>query len=438
MTLLAQTHNFANAQAINGSSISLTTFGTSTPRATPSTAPNATISGATITTTAGDVDVDSRIVSTSTSTAHAAGSASGISVTNSNAKAYVGSADAEQSSRVSIEDASVIVAAGNVELYAYNTGYAESIITKGGSFSIGRINASTLPTESYYDTYAGITDESDVTAANISVKAEDYTRAKSDAWDQSIAVTVSVATTQGVNTIHSDTNATIDARLFATDDVSILADSNAWMYARTYSSQRGGFVADGDMHAYNTLKRNVAVDILSPGRTFEADFGEVLIRADAGSRDTIYTEARVDNTSFVAIGKADAHTDVSTSTTVKWSAGANLENRFGYIRIYTNASVKDVHAYSHVYNAGLGNEPDAKSLGNLALTSQIDIGQAGAGTANLLAKFIDIRSYFGDISFHMESYARGRGLGVNVDTTSQTDAKFTNAVNVANATPARL
>ena len=433
VTLLAKTHNFANAQAINGSSISLTTFGNLYAESHALDSANATISGATITTTAGDVDVDSRIVSTSTSTAHAAGSASGISVTNSNAKAYVGSADAEQSSRVSIEDGSVIVAAGNVELYAYNTGYAESIITKGGSFSIGRINASTLPTESYYDTYAGITDESDVTAANISVKAEDYTRAKSDAWDQSIAVTVSVATTHGENTIHSDTNATINARLFATDDVSILADSNAWMYARTYSSQRGGFVADGDMHAYNTLKRNVAVDILS-GADIEADFGEVLIRADAGSRDTIYTEARVDNTSFVAIGKADAHTDVSTSTTVKVERGANLENRFGYIRIYTNASVKDVHAYSHVYNAGLGNEPDAKSLGDLKLTSQIDIGQAGAGTANLLAKFIDIRSYFGDISFHMESYARGRGLGVNVDTTSQTDAKFANAVNVANAT----
>ena len=92
------------------------------------------------------------------------------------------------------------------------------------------------------------------------------------------------------------------------------------MYARTYSSQRGGFVADGNMHAYNTLKRNVAVDILS-GADIEADFGEVLIRADAGSRDTIYTEARVDNTSFVAIGKADAHTDVSTSTTSRWSAG---------------------------------------------------------------------------------------------------------------------
>ena len=41
--------------------------------------------------------------------------------------------------------------------------------------------------------------------------------------------------------------------------------------------------------AYNTLKRNVAVDILS-GADIEADFGEVLIRADAGSRATIYTD----------------------------------------------------------------------------------------------------------------------------------------------------
>ena len=153
-----------------------------------------------------------------------------------------------------------------------------------------------------------------------------------------------------------------------------------------------------------------------------------------GESDYIYTRAQVDNTSFVAIGDAQTQTRVSTSTKVNVERGAALTNRFGSINIYTNASADNVHAYSHVYNAGLGNEPDAKSLGWLTLISQIDIGQAGAGTANLLAKDIDIRSYYGSLSFHMQSYSRGRGLGVNVDTTSQTIAEFTNAINVANAT----
>ena len=209
MTLLAQTHNFANAQAINGSSISLTTFGNLYAESHALDSANATISGATITTTAGDVDVDSRIVSTSTSTrtprapppvfpspTRTPRHMSALPMLNSPA------ASASRTRR-----SSSLRQCGTLRLQHRLRRVHHH---QGRPFLHRPHQCLTLPTESYYDTYAGITDESDVTAANISVKAEDYTRAKSDAWDQSIAVTVSVATTQGVNTIHSDTNATIE------------------------------------------------------------------------------------------------------------------------------------------------------------------------------------------------------------------------------------
>ncbi|NLF29012.1 MAG: hypothetical protein GX592_14040, partial [Clostridiales bacterium] len=430
-----QTINLANARAENGTSVSLTAFGNLYAESYTADKTVAKISGGKVTATDGSVDLDAESNLTSYALATAGGSAALVSATLSEAKAYVGKSTKKQVAEVFIADGAIVKAEIDVDLYAYNTGYAEAVIQKGGTFAIGTIESSSLPTSSYYDTYAGVKDNCTVTAGrHINIRAKDYTRARSEAKSSSIGVVVSVSTTYGSNTIDCVMKVGVGAsKLFATENVLIQADSNAYMYALTHANSDGGFYNGSTMQAKNSLTRAVTADILA-GADIEADFGTLTIKAVGGAEDDITTTARVESTGFVAIGDTRTYTDVSTTATANIAIGAKLKNTFGYVKVYADASINRAYAYSHVYNSGVGNEPDAKALGTLTLTSKVNLGSTGTGKLDILGKNVDIRSYIGKLNFFMQSYSRGRGLGVNVDSESRTHAYITSEVNLTNAT----
>jgi len=435
--LYVHTVNLADARAENGSALGAFAYGNLYAESCTADRAVAKISGGKVTATSGSVDLDAENSSTSKSLAAAGGTdLLLVGATTSESKAYVGKSGRRQVAEVFIADGAVVKAKEDVDLYAYNIGLAQAIIQKGGSYSIAKIAVSALPTVSYYSTYAGVKDGCRVAAdRDIRIRAQDYARARSEAMDTSMGVGVNVATTYGDNAVYTDTKVEIGAaKLFSTRDVLIQAESSAYMYALTYASVGSIFYGSGTMQARNYLARTVTADILG-GADIESDFGTLTVRATGGAADEITTYARCDSTGFVAIGDARAYIDVSTVVKANVARGAKLKNTFGYVKIYTDASMNRAYAYAHVYNSGVGNEPDAKALGTLTLTSQVNLGgSAGSGTAEAVGKNVDIRSYLGKLNFTMQSYSRGRGLGVNVDSESRTYAYLTSEVNARNAT----
>jgi hypothetical protein len=309
--------------------------------------------------------------------------------------------------------AASVTAGGDITIRAYNEGYAVSNVAKGTTVSGGSISRSSIPTFSEYYTHAQVLGGSALVAAgSISITAEDLTQADSVAKGQSIGLIVNSETMCGRNFQDVVTQVDIGASLLkAREALNVLTTSRAVMDAQTVADGGGAF--DGSsLYVHNTLYRNTRVSILD-GAHLEADYGNLVIQATSGTRDSITTRATLSSGGVVALAKIRGYTTVSSGATVSVASGAQIVDTFNTVRIIADASMNKLSTELRATAAGLGVAPNVQSNTSVTIRPLVDI----AGSAEARGhhrRYVEFRGITSKLYIYDYCYASGKAPRPNV------------------------
>ena len=243
---------------------------------------------------------------------------------------------------------------------------------KGLEVSAVGINSTTLPTKSWYTTAANVTGGAKLNAeGDVLITSEEATNAKSDAQGTSIGFAVSADITKGENHIHTNNNITINAAIHAEGALTITTASNASMLARTIADG-GGFFASGTLKAINELVRSSIITI-EEETELSANFGDLTISSNVGEDDSIITYAKITSGGVVSLGDVETSLTLNNTAKVQVTGFKSITNRFGTVKVRSNASQNGVDTYGSADCSGLGVAPDVKNTAKIVLTSQVNI-----------------------------------------------------------------
>ena len=230
---------------------------------------------------------------------------SGINTAN----AKVGGSETDpQTVRIIVRD-SIIQAVRDITLRAYNTGNARANIERGLNVAAGNLSVSVLPTNAWYDTGVEVLEGSEVrsTEGNVSVLSEDAPKGRSEARGTSIGIGVNSNVTYGENTADTTNTIRIHGILDAGEALIVEAISSAQLNAATYADG-GGFFEGTMLWSKNTLNRVVSI-LVEENSTLLANYGDLVISAEGGTRDSILTRSEVSSGGVVALLDVNASPD---------------------------------------------------------------------------------------------------------------------------------
>jgi len=432
LTIKAKTITASNATAKKSLSVSLLTVGSLRAVATTGDAVSAYVYGTDIQTTNGDVGITAIGNTTAYAFCEEAGGIGLVSGSSTKAETYLGTSDSRQTVSAGIGGGANVEAAGNATIRAYNSGSASSVVQKGTTAALIAVSESKLPTSSYYSTSAYVNGNSSVTAGgSISVKSEDYTKATSNATATQIGFGVNAGSMYGSNTISVLNAIDITGALSAGSSLTVQAKSNADMYAKTYADG-GGFFSGSTLKAVNDLTRSTTVGV-GVNSSLYADFGDLLIEAVSGENDDIYTYSKISSGGVVALGDAEATTDVDSSSLVTIGAGVSIQDRFNTVNIYSNASIDSFVAKVEVNTSGLGVRPYSYANTDVDLVSKVTIAGSSGSLASIEGRYVNIKSMIGELYVYTYTYANGKALGADVDAKTDMDIYITSETKVSYA-----
>ena len=424
VTIRAKTASEANAIARKNFSGGFVTFGSLSANATTGDNISAYLAASSVKTLSGDVSINAIGGTTAYALCEQAGGLGLIDGSTSRAKSYIGTSDRYQSVSAGVTNGAVIDSAGDVTIRAYNAGSARSIVEKGLVVTAVKVDHSGLPTESYYSTRAYVTGNSGVKAAgSITVESEDSIAATSNATATQIGFAVSVDSIYGSNTATVTNTVDIKGALTAWNSLSIRAISNANLYAKTYADG-GGFFSGSNLVAENTLTRTTSVHV-DDDSALSANFGDLLIKALAGTSDNIYTYARIASGGVVALGTATANGTVNSTASVTIDPGVAIRDRYNTLSIYADSSLNSFSASVEVNTSGLGVRPHSTVNANIDLTSTVTIAGSSADKAILEGRYVNIESLVSSLYLYSYTYANGKALGADVDADTSMDVNIT-------------
>ena len=346
----------------------------------------------------------------STSEAHKAGGVGVVGETATTSDAKVGAAsDKPQTVGLTVTGGS-IQALEDIILRAYNTGKAQSIVKKGTEVSGIGITKTSLPTNSWYSTNVSVTGGAVLTAeGSITLTSEDTTEAKADATGTNIGFAINADYTKGENHITSNNTVTIGAKLQADDSLTVTADSKATMTAKTVADG-GGFFTEGKLTAINELVRSCMITV-AENSDLSANHGSLSICANAGENDVITTTAKITSGGVVALGKVRTELTLKTTSKVHIHDVGHIQNRFGTVTIRANASQNGVVTNSSADCSGLGVAPDVHNQATIELNSDVSIRNVQV----IEGRYVYINAVLKKLDVYSYGYAKGSGLGANID-----------------------
>lgn len=450
--VIANVKSAATAKALASYGVSVASMGNLEALSTTLDNVQAGVEGVNVETT-GDVDVNATDDTSSKASAEAPGNLSVFNGGKTKVSAKVGKADASTTSQtdggktsnvaeanrntVGVflgEGAKILSTGGNVSFTAYNTGIAEASFIKKGSYNIAQVSDATIPTESYYYTFARIDKDTAIDAyGDVSFIAQDYAKSVSKVQTSTVSLGFNADKTYGKNNQDVKNSITVGAtNIMAGGKLDIKAISDSYMYAYTYADSTGGFYSGSYLYAYNDMVRSTKINV-SEGAALESDFGDLNICAQAGVNDYIYTYSRIKGKGFVAIGHSKVVNTTDTDVAVDIERGASIKSTFNTVNLLADASAGSVYAYGYIYNQSVGNEVKPQSYNNVYLDAIVNIGQTGAGKVNIVGDIVNARAFNGAMGIKAEGYSRGKGLGVHIVCESGNTLKSNVKVNINNA-----
>ncbi|HWP21633.1 MAG TPA: hypothetical protein VN417_02730 [Candidatus Cryosericum sp.] len=432
VSVKAKTVSESKAIARKNFTVGLLTIGSLSAIATTGDSVSATISGVDLEATSGDVSILALGSTNAYALCEQPGGVGLGSASSSVSQTYIGVSGAEQSVTAGISGGSKITASGNVSIRAYNTGSAESVVQRGTTAAVVAVSSSQLPTSSYYKTLAYVIGNSTVTAGgSIDISSEDYTVAKSDATGTQIGFGINANSVQGSNTLNVTNTVNILAVLSAGTSLSILATSNANLYARTYADG-GGFFSGDKLKAVNSLTRSTAVYLLG-GSQLTADFGDLVVKASAGANDNIRTMAKITSGGVVALGKAEAKATVNSTASVSVGAGVSIYDRYNTVKLVSDSSLNNLSSTVEVNTSGLGVRPLSEANTTVTLNSNVTLTGSSASKIVIEGRYVNLESLVGSLYIYSYTYANGKALGADVDADTDMNIHIASAVSLTNA-----
>lgn len=365
----------------------------------------------------------------STSEAHKAGGVGVAEATFTTSDAKVGAAsDKPQTVGLTVTGGS-IQALEDIILRAYNKGTAQSIVKKGTEVSGIGIAQTRLPTNSWYSTNVSVTDGAVLTAeGSITLTSEDTTEAKADATGTNIGFAINADYTKGENHITSNNTVTIGAKLQADDSLTVTADSKATMTAKTVADG-GGFFTKGTLTAINELIRSCLITV-AENSDLSANHGSLSICANAGENDVITTTAKITSGGVVALGNVRTELTLKTTSKVHIHDVGHIQNRFGTVTIRANASQNGVVTNSSADCSGLGVAPDVHNQAVINLESNVNI----QNVKEIEGRYVYINAVLKKLDVYSYGYAKGSGLGANIDAMNDLKVSLTANTRVEDVT----
>ena len=339
---------------------------------------------------------------------------SGINTAN----AKVGGSETDpQTVRIIVRD-SIIQAVRDITLRAYNTGNARANIERGLNVAAGNLSVSVLPTNAWYDTGVEVLEGSEVrsTEGNVSVLSEDAPKGRSEARGTSIGIGVNSNVTYGENTADTTNTIRIHGILDAGEALIVEAISSAQLNAATYADG-GGFFEGTMLWSKNTLNRVVSI-LVEENSTLLANYGDLVISAEGGTRDSILTRSEVSSGGVVALGTATALVNIDNRVTVQIGENVLIRARFSQVDICADASQTGVATNVSADASGLGVAPNSTANVNTNLDADVIVGKTGGELAVIEGKDVEIIARNGEVDIYTYTYAKGSALGAAVNAIS--------------------
>ncbi len=331
----------------------------------------------------GDITVNAHGDTTADAYCETPGSISLASVSGSRVRSSIGNSSSDrQTVKAYVGDYSTLTAEGDINIMAYNEGYATSKIYEGLSVSGLDLSTCIVKTTGYYYTKSSVGEGSVLTAgADIEVSAEDAPEAYTKVKASNIGILVSGGKMYAKNTLYQTVLTEIekDAVLDAHGGIVIAAISNVKLYAKT-DVNSGGIIDSGDLQAYNTLAdRNVDVKI-GNGVSITADYGNIHIYSQAGLDDDIYTCAIGNSAGLVAISSAKAETKVTSDAITTVGVGVTILNTFNKITIGAYNGEGKIETVGDFGSAGLSSNPKCRSyINSVTSNAKVNIALSASG-----------------------------------------------------------
>jgi hypothetical protein len=201
---------------------------------------------------------------------------------------------------------------------------------------------------------------------------------------------------KGTNTVNVTNLVEIGAALVAGTSLSILATSNANLYARTYADG-GGFFSGDKLVASNTLTRSTTVSLLA-GASLSADFGDLTVKATAGANDNIRTLAKITPAALCALGSAECEMQTVNSTaSVSAGAGVSIHDRYNNVKLVSDRRSTVFLLRWKSTPAALGVRPYAKANTVVTLNSSVTLTGTSASKIAIEGRYVNIESLVGTL-----------------------------------------
>ena len=343
------------------------------------------------------------------------------------AKATLTTANANIGTKADKETAAVIFGAGAVmdaeslEMNTVNYGKATARIDKGNSYSLGAVQKSSQPTESWYETLVTIGKNAKITTRKgITINSKNVPGAESVVDAGSIGFAFNAADMQGKNTITQVNNIDIGDGVTIRDTgkplqyvmldgregtmeggISFTTDTSTDAKAGTRLNG-GGLLDKTAGVARNTITRISRINV-GKGVLIESA-GELLMDNTSGASDAILTSVEVDSNGAVAFGKGKAYTDVTSDNEIIIAEGTDLKadgkvtlkslatsqttekETFEFFGIKLEKVPFGIQTKAKVDSAGAGVTPNATAKTTLKFTSYVGLNRDDKNTVSLVRK----------------------------------------------------
>ncbi len=351
------------------------------------------------------------------------GSVSLANVSGARVTATVGSAAQRQTVKAIIGAAAKISAGGDITFSAFNDGYVSARISQGTNVSAVSISDCVVQTFSYYDTEVLVGDGAVVNAGgNIRMSAEDSPEARTSVTGTNIGIIVSSGNSYAANTIYQRVLASLGTgvSLSAGRGITVTAESNATMYAKT-DANSGGLIDDATLKAYNTIaSRDVDVEVkngasLVAGLSLIESGSDILLQAQSGTRDSIYTCATGSGGGLVDVSSAEATSSVLARTDVVIGSGVIITDTFNTVTIAAYHGAGSIQTLGDFGAAGLSSNPRTVThLSSFNSNAAVSIAVGAASDAvQTVITGRHVRIYSKLKNMYLYAYARAVTAGLH-------------------------
>ena len=348
-----------------------------------------------------------------------------------NANARIGSKDDKETAAVVIGKNTTLIT-NNLYLDAVNYGNVESKLDNGTSVSAASVEVSTLPTESWYSTQVSIGENAKIEAkGNININNVNRPSAKSVIESKSLSFAFNANVMMGMNVIDQEStidigNGAVLAKIDHTDPRSgILISMDTATNAQAETLLFGGALLSGNAaYAKNYIKRTSQVRI-GDGATIDAQGRNLSIQNISGRNESIKTNAHVASGGVIAIGDANATTEITSRNDTIVGKGVTLKGQdvklhaisTSYKEGANGSRTYGINTLANVTEAGLGVLPHVVAKNVLNFSAYVGINRKPAKANDAEAVRTTITSLAPDekVKGNVDIYASTEKLKANAD-----------------------